>query len=71
MAKELWNNMLEPVGRKSDAWNPPENIMCPTAAQPYIFTNMNSDIDVEEYPYYGKSSAAGLRLSLTALFLSL
>ncbi|XP_039429002.1 phospholipase B1, membrane-associated-like [Culex pipiens pallens] len=39
----LWNNMLEPPGRKSTNWKPLfENFKCPTAKVPYIFTYDNS-----------------------------
>ncbi|KAL8576168.1 hypothetical protein ACOMHN_027823 [Nucella lapillus] len=43
-ASALWNNMVEPVGQKRTAWTPAEAIECPTEAQPYFFTNKNSDM---------------------------
>ncbi|CAK1545817.1 unnamed protein product [Leptosia nina] len=45
-ANLLWNNLLEPVGNKSD--NVPPVLMnsfrCPSKQAPYIFTNKNSQI---------------------------
>ncbi|XP_053978017.1 phospholipase B1, membrane-associated-like [Hylaeus volcanicus] len=43
-ANLLWNNMLEPVGNKTDRGLPEifERILCPTQKAPYIFTNVNS-----------------------------
>lgn len=39
----LWNNMLEPIGNKSTNWKREfDDFRCPTEAQPYIFTRMNS-----------------------------
>ncbi|XP_034185210.2 phospholipase B1, membrane-associated [Osmia lignaria lignaria] len=43
-ANLLWNNMLEPVGNKTDQGVPEifERILCPSEQTPYIFTNVNS-----------------------------
>lgn len=41
-AKELWNNMMEPVGSKRTNWDFDEPLLCPTKDYPYIFTNNNS-----------------------------
>ncbi|XP_033633251.1 phospholipase B1, membrane-associated-like [Asterias rubens] len=45
-AKELWNNMLQPVGHKSMEWDPfSKSLSCPTENMPYFATNKNSMID--------------------------
>ncbi|XP_053670197.1 phospholipase B1, membrane-associated-like [Anopheles nili] len=39
----LWNNMLEPVGKKSPNWRPLfKNFKCPTKESPYLATYDNS-----------------------------
>ena len=39
----LWNNMLEPVGKKSFTFDVKDQVItCPTEEHPYIFTNLNS-----------------------------
>ncbi|XP_012266310.2 phospholipase B1, membrane-associated-like [Athalia rosae] len=40
----LWNNLLEPVGNKTNKGTPKilDRLACPTARNPYIFTNVNS-----------------------------
>ncbi|XP_071869231.1 phospholipase B1, membrane-associated [Bombus fervidus] len=43
-ANLLWNNMLEPVGNKTEQGLPEifERLLCPNERAPYIFTNVNS-----------------------------
>ncbi|KZC13787.1 Phospholipase B1, membrane-associated [Dufourea novaeangliae] len=43
-ANLLWNNMLEPVGNKTNHGLPEifETVLCPNEEAPYIFTNVNS-----------------------------
>ncbi|XP_068088852.1 phospholipase B1, membrane-associated-like isoform X2 [Hyperolius riggenbachi] len=45
LARLLWNNMLEPLGSKTDTLNFQANITlkCPTSAQPFLRTSKNSD----------------------------
>ncbi|XP_077341490.1 phospholipase B1, membrane-associated [Lithobates pipiens] len=47
MAKALWNNMLEPVGQKTDYNNytyDRNRLKCPTNDRPYLFTLKNSGL---------------------------
>lgn len=41
-ADALWNNMIEPVGRKRIKWRPGEQVECPTESHPYFYTYKNS-----------------------------
>ncbi|KAE8750863.1 hypothetical protein FOCC_FOCC002291 [Frankliniella occidentalis] len=42
-ANAVWNNMLEPVGRKSTDWTDIfERFLCPTEEHPYLYTRGNS-----------------------------
>ncbi|XP_052873446.1 phospholipase B1, membrane-associated-like [Anopheles cruzii] len=39
----LWNNLLEPAGKKSTSWRPIlKNFKCPTKESPYLYTYDNS-----------------------------
>ena len=38
----IWNNMLQPVGGKSNTITPGDKIACPTKEHPYLFTSKNS-----------------------------
>ena len=49
-AKNIWNNLLQPVGGKS-SWNQFSNLKCPTREHPFIATSKNSQesgVDFEE-----------------------
>ncbi|CAL7935960.1 unnamed protein product [Xylocopa violacea] len=42
-ANGLWNNLLEPVGNKSDHWDALfEKFLCPTSERPFLMTRENS-----------------------------
>lgn len=43
-ANLLWNNLLQPVGRKSTRLlkHVMEKFQCPTQEAPYLFTNVNT-----------------------------
>lgn len=43
-ANALWNNMMEPVGKKSTNWYPTwTKFLCPTAEHPFIYTSESSN----------------------------
>ncbi|XP_045185394.2 phospholipase B1, membrane-associated-like [Mercenaria mercenaria] len=42
-ADALWNNMIEPIGKKRTKWTPGEIVECPSAEAPYFYTYKNSD----------------------------
>lgn len=43
VARALWNNMLEPVGNKTDSWDISNTrFLCPTIENPYLTTRLNS-----------------------------
>ncbi|XP_071833859.1 phospholipase B1, membrane-associated-like [Apostichopus japonicus] len=46
-AKDIWNNMLQPVGEKDKSWNPQGSIHCPSEDFPYFYTNLNSKQNAE------------------------
>jgi hypothetical protein len=41
-AISLWNNMFQPINKKTTQLN--EDIICPTEKNPYFYTNKNSNI---------------------------
>ena len=41
-AVDLWNNMLEPVGSKTEELSIGQPIKCPTKSNPYFYTHKNS-----------------------------
>lgn len=41
-ADALWNNMIEPVGKKRTTWTPDEPVECPDPEHPYFATYKNS-----------------------------
>ncbi|CAD1473038.1 unnamed protein product [Heterotrigona itama] len=45
IANNLWNNMLEPIGNKSEAcqFNTFEKFLCPTSERPFLVTRGNSE----------------------------
>ncbi|XP_075056516.1 phospholipase B1, membrane-associated [Mixophyes fleayi] len=52
LARLLWNNMLEPLGNKTDTldFENKVNLHCPTQAQPYLRTYMNSNYNYPVQP---------------------
>lgn len=42
VAKNIWNNLLEPVGAKSN-WNRFASLKCPSDSNPFLATDKNSD----------------------------
>ncbi|GAA6213375.1 phospholipase B1, membrane-associated-like [Lates japonicus] len=68
MAAALWNNMLEPVGKKqtyNNFTNARNNIRCPTEEHPYIFTKENSLSSLTTTPAPGTDSTASPHSSAT------
>jgi phospholipase B1 len=41
-AVELWNNMMEPVGKKTTVWNLLDTLHCPPQGHGFIYTTKNS-----------------------------
>ncbi|XP_034419198.1 phospholipase B1, membrane-associated [Cyclopterus lumpus] len=68
MAAALWNNMLEPVGKKqtyNNFTNSRNNIKCPTEEHPYIFTKVNSLVSSTTPAPTTQSTALPLRRDCT------
>ena len=42
MARALWNNILQPVNKKTTGWKPDPPFLCPTPDSPYLSTRLNS-----------------------------
>lgn len=40
----MWNNLLQPPGKKSRNWSAPQKrFLCPTKQFPYFYTNTNGN----------------------------
>ncbi|XP_033102860.1 phospholipase B1, membrane-associated-like isoform X2 [Anneissia japonica] len=74
----LWNNMIQPVGSKSDVWVVGEDYQCPSEIFPYLYTNLNSEPDWEPlYPERsenylaesnsGKNGMSGVHIVIAAM----
>ncbi|XP_032232892.2 phospholipase B1, membrane-associated [Nematostella vectensis] len=69
-ATALWNNMLEPVGNKSDVWLTKVSLKCPTQARPYFATKTNSHVvtgmltDDEEDSNLGMPTGAAVAIAV-------
>lgn len=49
-AKNIWNNLMEPVGAKS-YWKRYAALQCPTSERPFLATKENSDYEQEDAPF--------------------
>lgn len=67
-AKDLWNNMLQPVGQKIKSWDPEGDIECPSEDFPYFYTNINSPVESSSTSVV-QSFFITLILGFTVLFL--
>ncbi len=50
VARALWNNLLQPVGRKTNQFIPDAPFLCPSEELPYLATAANS---VTHYHHHG------------------
>lgn len=48
-AEGLWNNMMEPVGRKRTEWHLGSRVICPTPDNPYLATYQNAPSGLQGY----------------------
>ena len=44
MARALWNNLLQPVDKKTTGWTRDPPLLCPTSSSPYLSTRKNSQM---------------------------
>ena len=47
MGRSLWNNLLQPVGRKATDWRKDVPFLCPSKTRPYLATRLNSAHQVD------------------------
>ena len=57
MARGLWNNLLQPVGSKTNQVGPRDPpLLCPTKERPYLATAANSGGFKEDTIDYGRDA---------------
>ncbi|KAJ8044682.1 Phospholipase B1, membrane-associated [Holothuria leucospilota] len=67
--KELWNNMNQKEGEKSNQWDArSDELLCPTEEFPYLYTRKNSEDDFDiTPPGDGSSGVTAVRLTTVLL----